>query len=273
MPQRARRVAVLCSIAAIGCVQAPSSPRIAATWPLPAETLPYAGARPATHRLQIDLYTFTDTSWQPERIVEGVRGAATIFAQCGIRLERAELYALAGGDPRFRYLSTPAGRELVRRMQPAKPAVFFVRDTRHQPVYDAEAYGRGNTATRPELAGTVWITAYIRDLPVALAHELAHVLMDSGEHSTDAGNLMRAETAPTNTALTAAQCERMTRAGTASGWLQPVRRARATRRGGARARARRSTRRASAAGGRAARARCRSRRASRRRSRGSPSTR
>jgi hypothetical protein len=154
--------------------------------------------------------------------VSAVREAAPIFAQCRIRLERAELYSLAGGDPRFRYLSTPSGRELVRRMRPAKPAVFFVRDTRHQPVYDAEAFGRSNTTTRSELAGTVWITAYIRDLPIALAHELAHVLMDSGEHSHERGNLMREDTAPANTSLTPAQCERMTERGTANGWLQAV---------------------------------------------------
>jgi hypothetical protein len=219
-----RRLAALCSIvAACGCAQTPPPLRIAATWPLPAHELPYGGAKPATHRLQLALYTFTDTSWQPERIVSSVREAAPVFAQCGIRLERAELYSLEGGDPRFRYLSTPAGRELVRRMQPAKPAVFFVRDTRHQPVYDAEAFGRGNTASRPELAGTVWITAYIRDLSIALAHELAHVLMDSGEHPPEPGNLMREDTSLAGATMTAAQCARMTEQGTENGWLQPVR--------------------------------------------------
>ena len=220
-----RGIAVACSsLLLFGCgPSGPSSLRIAATWPLPAHELPYAGAQPATHRLQLDLYTFTDTSWQPERIVSAVREAAPILAQCGVWLERAELYSLAGGDPGFRYLSTPAGRALVRRLRPAKPAVFFVRDTRHQPVYDAEAFGRGNTVTRPELAGTVWITAYIRDLPVALAHEVAHVLMDSGEHSSAPRNLMREETAAANIALTPAQCAAMTEQGTANGWLQRVR--------------------------------------------------
>jgi len=219
-----RRLAALCSIvAACGCAQTPPPLRIAATWPLPAHELPYDGAKPATHRLQLDLYTFADTSWQPERIVSAVREAAPMFAQCGIRFERAELYSLEGGDPRFRYLSTPAGRELVRRMRPAKPAVFFVRDTRHQPVYDAEGFGRSNTASRPELAGTVWITAYIRDLPIALAHELAHVLMDSGEHSQEPGNLMREDTSLAGATMTAAQCALMTQQGTENGWLQPVR--------------------------------------------------
>jgi hypothetical protein len=219
-----RRLAVLCSIVtACSCAQTPPPLRIATTWPLPAQELPYGGATPATHRLQLDLYTFIDTSWQPERIVSAVREAAPMFAPCGIRLERAELYSLAGGDPRLRYLSTPASRELVRRMRPAKPAVFFVRDTRHQPVYDAEAFGRGNTASRPELAGTVWITAYIRDLPIALAHELAHVLMDSGEHSQEPGNLMREDTSLASATIASAQCARMAEQGTENGWLQPVR--------------------------------------------------
>lgn len=219
-----RAAVVLCSIlAACGCTQDPSALRIAATWPLPPHELPYAGAQAATHRLQLDLYTFADTSWQPDEIVGAVRGAAPILAQCGIWLERAELYRLAGGDPRFRVLSTPDARALVRRLQPAKPAVFFVRDTRHEPAYDAEAFGRGNTGSRPELAGTVWITAHIRDLPVALAHELAHVLMDSGAHSGAAANLMREETAAGNTSLTPAQCAAMTGRGTGNGWLQRVR--------------------------------------------------
>ena len=219
-----RRLAALCSIvAACGCAQTPPPLRIAATWPLPGQELPYPGPRPATHRLQLDLYTFVDTSWQPEQIMRAVREAAAILGQCGIRLERAELYSLAGGDPRFRYLSTAAGRELVRRLRPAKPAVFFVRDTRQQPVFDAEAFGRSNTASRPELAGTVWITAYIRDLPVALAHELVHVLMDSGEHSQEPGNLMREDTSLASATIASAQCARMAEQGTENGWLQPVR--------------------------------------------------
>ncbi len=207
-------------LAAAACTATPQPLRIAATWPLPEHALPYPGARPATHRLQLDLYTFADVPWEPERILRAVREAAAILAQCDIRLERAELYSLAGGDPGLRYLWTPAGRELVRRMRPAKPAAFFVRDSRHQPVYDAEAFGTGNTKDRPELAGTVWITLPIRDLPVALAHELGHVLMDSGEHSIEPGNLMREDTTAANRSLAPAQCERMRSRGTANGWLQ-----------------------------------------------------
>ena len=199
----------------------PAAPlRLADTWPLPEHELPYAGPAPSTHRLHLDLIMFRDTSWEPERILDGVRAGAAILAQCGIRLERAELYRFEGGDPGLRYLSTPVSRQLVRRVRPAKPAVFFVRDTRHVPTFDAEAFGTGNTATRPELVFTGWMTAWIRDLPLALAHELAHVLLDSGKHSIDPGNLMRDETAPGNARLTPEQCASMIEAGERNGLLQ-----------------------------------------------------
>jgi hypothetical protein len=215
------RAFVLLSLLASEVVAQPVAPlRLADTFPLPEHELPYAGAEPATHRLQVDLVTFTDTAWEPARILAAAREAGAILAQCRVRLERAELYRFADGEPGLRYLWTPVSRELVRRSRVAKPAVFFVRDTRHQPGFDAEAFGIGNTATRPELSGTVWITARIRDLPVALAHELVHVLMDSGEHSVEPGNLMRDETAPRNTRLDADQCARIVAAGERNALLQ-----------------------------------------------------
>ncbi|MFO1361442.1 MAG: hypothetical protein U1F45_03050 [Burkholderiales bacterium] len=209
------------AVAALAAHAQPAAPlRLADTWPLPEHELPYAGAAPATHRLQLDLVAFVDTTWKPEAIVTAVRAAGALLAQCGIRLERAELYRFEGGDPGYRYLWTPVSRELVRRVRPAKPALFFVRDSRHVPTFDAEAFGTGNSATRPELAFTVWVTAYVRDLPVALAHELAHVLMDSGAHSVEPGNLMRDRTAPENATLAPAQCARMVEAGERNGLLQ-----------------------------------------------------
>jgi hypothetical protein len=217
-----RAAALVCLFCvALAARAQPAAPlRLADTWPLPEHELPYAGTAPSTHRLQLDLVTFRDTAWEPERILDAVRGGAAILAQCGIRLVRAELYRFDGGDPGLRDLSTPVSRQLVRRVRPAKPAVFFVRDTRHVPAFDAEAFGSGNTANRPELAFTVWMTAGIRDLPLALAHELAHVLMDSGGHSTEPGNLMRDETAPGNTRLTPEQCASMIQAGERNGLLQ-----------------------------------------------------
>ena len=88
-------------------------------------------------------------------------------------------------------------------------------------AFDAEAIGRGNSQTRPELRDTVWITRGTRDLGIAMTHEIVHVLMDSGEHSEEPDNLMRDETAPGNSRLTPAQCARLLEAGTANGLLGP----------------------------------------------------
>ena len=67
------------------------------------------------------------------------------------------------------------------------------------------------------MANTVWITAAIRDLPVALAHELVHVLTDSGDHSNAPDNLMRDDTAPGNRHLTPEQCSSIVAIGQANG--------------------------------------------------------
>ena len=174
---------------------------------------------PATHRRHLPLVRLAGAGWTRERTLAVVREAAPILAQCGVALASAELVTLSV-PPRYLDFSTPAARALARAYPTPRPAIYFVRDTRSRPAFDAEAIGRGNSRTRPELADTVWITAAARDAGVALAHELAHVLMDSGEHSEEPGNLMRDETAARNTALTAAQCARLRDTATASGLLE-----------------------------------------------------
>lgn len=121
----------------------------------------------------------------------------------------------------LRHLWTPASRELARRAGLAKPAIYFVADTRQDPAFEAEAVGLANSRTRPEMANTVWVTAGARDLPVVIAHELAHVLGNSGAHSDAPHNLMRDGTAPGNVHLSAAQCRTITRAGSENRLLRP----------------------------------------------------
>jgi hypothetical protein len=193
--------------------------RLAHTRALDPPTLAADAPPGSTHRLQIDAVVMTGSGWDDDAILEAIRAAGRILAQCGVRLERAELYVFDGPD-RYRYYETRASRELVRRVRPAKPALFFVRDTLQRPAFDAEAIGRANSASRPELANTVWVAAGARDLPVAIAHELVHVLADSGAHVAMSGNLMRDETAPDATALTQEQCEAIRSSGERSGLLQ-----------------------------------------------------
>ncbi len=172
-----------------------------------------------THRLHLSVVHVEGSGWTRERALEALRETAAILGQCAIAVAGAQWLRLAA-PPRYLDFSTPAARELARRYPVARPAIYLVRDTRSRPAFDAEAIGRGNSRTRPELADTVWITAATRDAGIVLAHELAHVLMDSGEHSDQPGNLMRDRTAAGSKALTAMQCERLRETGSGNGLLR-----------------------------------------------------
>jgi len=169
--------------------------------------------------LPLTLVHFANGSWREEEIVAAATQAAGILGQCAITPGKVEVLRV-DTEPRFRFFHTPTSRELARKLQPRTPAIFFVDGTRQNPAFDAEAIGRGNSRSRPELRDTVWVVHGARDLEIAIAHELAHVLMDSGEHSDEPGNLMRDETAPGSTRLTDAQCERLRAVGAANGLLR-----------------------------------------------------
>jgi hypothetical protein len=174
----------------------------------------------ASHELRLTVYSFRGTRWQSADIVAAVNAALPMLAQCGVAVAGVDLKIL-DTPPRFHFYSTPVARELAREMTIARPAVFFVDDTHSEPAYDAEAIGLSNAKTRPELANTIWFAYGARDLPLALAHELVHVLSDNGDHSEEANNLMGPETSPSNTRLTAAQCNRLRVVAEANGLIAP----------------------------------------------------
>jgi hypothetical protein len=175
----------------------------------------------ATHHLSLTLVYFTGSDWSRDAIVGAAGNAAEILEQCGMILRQVELVRVDAPQD-YHYLNSPVSRELARTLRLAKPTVYFVTDTRQRPAFDAEAIGRGNSKTRPELADSVWVTRATRDVGVALAHELVHVLTDSGEHVELPGNLMREETAPENTQLTGAQCAQLRDVGAKNGLLRIV---------------------------------------------------
>jgi hypothetical protein len=162
----------------------------------------------STHRLRLSVVHLDGSGWQPEPVLHALRQATAILSQCDVAIVAVEWVSLAA-PPRYLDFSTPVARELVRLHPVAKPTIYLVRATANRRAYDAEAFGRANTPTRPELADTVWVAVGARDLGIVLAHELAHVLMDSGEHSDGYANLMRSETSPANTTLSVTQCARL----------------------------------------------------------------
>ena len=169
--------------------------------------------------LRLTVVMLEGSGWTLERADGALREAGAILVQCGVTLERTGPVVLRV-PPELMDFSTPAARELARARPVARPALYLVRETRSRPAFDAEAIGRGNSRTRPEIADTVWMTAATRDPGIALAHELAHLLMDSGEHSEEAGNLMRDETSARNTSLSARQCARLRDTGKSNGLLK-----------------------------------------------------
>jgi hypothetical protein len=174
-----------------------------------------------SHHLRLTLAYF-EYIWNPETIHAAVQNSARILAQCGVAIAKAELLRI-DAPARFHDFHTPESRELARALPLPRPTIYFVAGTRQQPAFDAEAIGRGNSGTRPELRDTVWVARGARDVDIVLAHELAHVLLDSGEHSEESGNLMREDTAPQNTHLTQAQCTRLRETATSNGLLRSVR--------------------------------------------------
>ena len=174
-----------------------------------------------TYQLMPALVFFNGTRWQKEDIFDAVKTAAEILGQCGIEIQSAELHLLNTPDG-FKYFFNPVSRELARIAPFPKPTVYFVKDTLQAERFDAEAIGKSNSRTRPELRDTVWIAFGAKDLGISLAHELAHVLMDSGEHLGEPENLMRDETTPQNTRLNSTQCERMRNQGSENGLLTPI---------------------------------------------------
>jgi hypothetical protein len=178
-------------------------------------------ARPPAYRLQIEMAVMIGSRWTTDVIFDAVKRTATILAQCDVQITLARLHEYEG-PRRYRYLSTPESREFARLAGLRKPAVFFVDDTLQRPAFDAEAIGRANAKTRPEMADTVWITAGIRDLPIALAHELVHVLANSGEHSDSPDNLMGDATTSSHSDLSPEQCRAITANGQANGLLDRI---------------------------------------------------
>lgn len=169
--------------------------------------------------LRLTLAYLEGSGWTEEAIVAAARESTPILEQCGVAMKEVEVLKFSA-PTRFHDFLTPASRELAATLRLPKPTIYFVAGTRQRPAFDAEAVGRGNSRTRPELKDTVWVTRGTRDLGIAITHELAHVLMDSGEHTDEPDNLMREETAPRNTRLSAEQCARLRKTGLANGLLR-----------------------------------------------------
>jgi hypothetical protein len=159
--------------------------------------------------LPLDVYVL-DERWSEEDVLEVLSESHTILNQCNIAFDSVVIKRLILEDY-LKDLETGRSRtvmDMVGRSGPNRnAAVFFAQDTRMNQPFDAEAFGQGNTRSRPWLTDSVWLTWALRDRGIALAHELVHILVNSGQHSTVSGNLMLARTTGDNRNLETAQCD------------------------------------------------------------------
>jgi hypothetical protein len=173
-------------------------------------------------RLSLDVLLL-DPQWSSTRIRQSLQQAYQILAQCDIGPWDVAAFTIQTDDYLLD-LSTGTARSLLeataaRQPVPSHPVVVFARDTHMQAAYLGEAFGRGNTRRRPWLANSVWLMHDVDDAGIALAHELFHVLTNSGAHVEGRPNLMQAYTRPENTELTAGQCQQAQSMGVENGLL------------------------------------------------------
>ncbi len=176
-------------------------------------------------RLSLDLLQL-DPRWSTTRMRQALQQAYQILAQCDIGPRNVAAFAVQADDYLLD-LSTGSARSLLeataaRQPVPRHPVVVFARDTHMQAAYLGEAFGLGNTRRRPWLANSVWLMHDIDDAGIALAHELYHVLANSGAHVEDRPNLMQPDTHPESAELTPLQCRQAQSVGVANGLLTRV---------------------------------------------------
>ena len=160
-------------------------------------------------RIPLDAYILDD-HWLDENVQAVLSEANALLSQCAVAFDSVTIKRVRVEDY-LRDLETGRSKTLMEKIGRGgpnrNPAVFFARDTKMNQPFDAEAFGQGNTRSRPWLTDSVWLTLALRDRGIALAHELFHILANSGEHSTAAGNLMLARTTGKNHQLQQSQCE------------------------------------------------------------------
>ncbi|MBT8437972.1 MAG: S8/S53 family peptidase, partial [Gammaproteobacteria bacterium] len=155
-------------------------------------------------RLPLDILVL-DSRWSHQRVEQAVQQAYEILAQCSIIAGEVSIQAIEAADY-LRDLSTGSAHTLLEAAGANNTTVVFARDTRMQAAFDGEAFGLGNTRMRPWLASSVWLMLGVDDPGVALAHELYHVIANSGEHVVGVANLMQGRTRPESHRLTPDQC-------------------------------------------------------------------
>lgn len=180
-----------------------------------AENAPPSEAAPVIP-IALEVLVLTD-EWSEAQIDLALEEAQRILSQCGVQFTDVDILSVDAAQY-LQDLATGSARTLLSHVRSSgskrRIAIVFARDTRMSQSFDAEAFGEANTRSRPWLTNSVWLTLALRDRGIALAHELFHVLVNSGAHSEQPGNLMLARTSGSNRSLSDQQCRQLRKSGT-----------------------------------------------------------
>jgi len=160
--------------------------------------------------LELNIVVLKDSGWSIDSAVKAAKQAADIYAQCQLNLDiTLSQFEVSDYLLDFHSLSS---RTLIEKTQLSAPknyraTIYLVRDTLRQEAFGGEAFAESNTQKLPWLKHSAWLIAEQNDPGITLAHELVHILLDNGNHSSETGNLMNDETLKENTQLSSLQCE------------------------------------------------------------------
>ncbi len=193
-------------------------------------TPPRSEAEPASADAELEYgvaltaVVLKDSGWRMRQVKDIIESAFTILSQCRLTPATVELIELEAprmtrlmSEQSMQALSEFVARDVVR--------LFFVEDTLQEIEFGAEAIGRVNARRRPTMRDSVWMTRWVPDAAASLAHELYHVLADSGLHRKEPDNLMaqmtRGDARRTSYVLTTSQCGQLRNIGLGNGLIKP----------------------------------------------------
>ena len=179
-----------------------------------------ATADTRTYEFRPTLVLINDSGWTKKLLINASTHSAEILGQCGVGVPVINLITLKTSE-KYKDPDRSQRIDLARGISPAaKPLVFFIRSS-GDVMKDAFSYGKSNTRSA-ELKDTVWVKNALSDIAgIALAHELVHILSNSGEHISEPGNLMNEDADTTTVKLKPDQCSNIVRRGIENGFLNP----------------------------------------------------
>jgi len=155
----------------------------------PREAAPRIESDEENYGLALTAVLVARSGWSKAQVRQTIDDALAILRQCRVSPGALDLVEVTG--PRStRLMSDESMRSLAEFIPGPSLRLFFVEETLREIEFGAEAIGRVNARRRPWLRDTVWMTRWVPDPAQSLAHEIFHVLADSGLHKKDPYNLM-----------------------------------------------------------------------------------